>query len=259
MLTQFINKKLRILRKQLRKKQFLASVLLVVSCAGLFAYAIYMSERRLAVDPASYSQLLQLIAQAESKGNYNAYFSNASNTSVKFTNMSIAEVREWQAKFVQEGNASSAVGRYQIIDTTILFSTLSLFACPDCYHIGDFNVSKSNKQGLSVQFSINSKSCTWTHRFWTSKKPPKVRSFDVNKRIFYSMPRIGKGYAGLKHFLALMNLPPPMTKKNYLTISKKVHRAVKTVASKCMQGAAKELDTPGVDITDVGISNDGAW
>ena len=119
MLTQFINKKLRILRKQLRKKQFLASVLLVVSCAGLFAYAIYMSERRLAVDPASYSQLLQLIAQAESKGNYNAYFSNASNTSVKFTNMSIAEVREWQAKFVQEGNASSAVGRYQIIDTTL--------------------------------------------------------------------------------------------------------------------------------------------
>ena len=78
-----------------------------------------MSERRLAVDPASYSQLLQLIAQAESKGNYNAYFSNASNTSVKFTNMSIAEVREWQAKFVQEGNASSAVGRYQIIDTTL--------------------------------------------------------------------------------------------------------------------------------------------
>ncbi|HCH34944.1 TPA: hypothetical protein DEW05_05485 [Candidatus Saccharibacteria bacterium] len=119
MLTRFINKKLLILRKQLRKKQFLASVLLVVSCAGLFAYAIYMSERRLAADPASYSQLLHLIAQAESKGNYNAYFGNASNTSVKFTDMSIAEVREWQANFVREGNASSAVGRYQIIDTTL--------------------------------------------------------------------------------------------------------------------------------------------
>ncbi|KKW05095.1 MAG: hypothetical protein UY35_C0002G0053 [Candidatus Saccharibacteria bacterium GW2011_GWC2_48_9] len=78
-----------------------------------------MSERRLAADPASYSQLLHLIAQAESKGNYNAYFGNASNTSVKFTDMSIAEVREWQANFVREGNASSAVGRYQIIDTTL--------------------------------------------------------------------------------------------------------------------------------------------
>lgn len=119
MLTRFFNKKLRILRKQLRKKQFLASVLLVVSCAGLFAYAIYMSERRLAADPASYSPLLQLISQAESKGNYNAHFGNASNTTVKFTDMSIAEVREWQAKFVREGNASSAVGKYQIINTTL--------------------------------------------------------------------------------------------------------------------------------------------
>lgn len=78
-----------------------------------------MQNRRLAVDPESYKPLLQLIASVESKGNYNAYFSNARNTSIDFTNMSVAEVMQWQADFIAEGNASSAVGRYQIINTTL--------------------------------------------------------------------------------------------------------------------------------------------
>ncbi len=63
--------------------------------------------------------LLDLIAQAESRGNYNAYFGNASNTEVKFTEMSVAEVLDWQKAFVAQGNPSSAVGRYQIISTTL--------------------------------------------------------------------------------------------------------------------------------------------
>jgi conjugal transfer mating pair stabilization protein TraG len=65
------------------------------------------------------SGLLDTIASVESKGNYNAYFSNAANTSVQFTQMTIAEVQAWQREFIAQGNASSAVGRYQIIDTTL--------------------------------------------------------------------------------------------------------------------------------------------
>jgi muramidase (phage lysozyme) len=38
---------------------------------------------------------------------------------VKFTDMSIAEVLHWQKEFVAQGNPSSAVGRYQIINTTL--------------------------------------------------------------------------------------------------------------------------------------------
>ncbi len=33
--------------------------------------------------------------------------------------MTIAEVLQWQQSFVQQGNPSSAVGRYQIINTTL--------------------------------------------------------------------------------------------------------------------------------------------
>lgn len=78
-----------------------------------------MQNRRLIVDPATYAPLLQLIAQAESNGNYNAYFSNARNHSINFTKMSIADVMNWQDEHIRQGNASSAVGRYQIINTTL--------------------------------------------------------------------------------------------------------------------------------------------
>lgn len=80
---------------------------------------MYLDNRRLVIDPASYAPLLHLIGKAESNDNYNAYFGNAGNTSIDFTNMSIADVLAWQANHVAQGNASSAVGRYQIIDTTL--------------------------------------------------------------------------------------------------------------------------------------------
>ena len=72
------------------------------------------------INPAAYKPLLNTIAKGESRGNYNAYFGNAANNTVTFTNMSIAEVLQWQQSFVQQGNPSSAVGKYQIIRPTLL-------------------------------------------------------------------------------------------------------------------------------------------
>lgn len=63
--------------------------------------------------------LLNTIAKAESNGNYNAYFGNANNSSVQFTAMSVEEVMGWQKEFVLKGSPSSAVGRYQFIDSTL--------------------------------------------------------------------------------------------------------------------------------------------
>lgn len=76
-------------------------------------------EKRLSVVPASYQPLLDLIASVESRGNYNAYFGNASNSSIKFTGMSVADVMQWQKGYIAEGSPSSAVGRYQIVSTTL--------------------------------------------------------------------------------------------------------------------------------------------
>lgn len=94
-------------------------VYLLFLATGLIVYAGYMANDKVAVNPKAFQPLLQLIAQAESSDNYNAYFSNAGNDTVNFTNMTIAEVLVWQNSFVEQGNASSAVGRYQIISPTL--------------------------------------------------------------------------------------------------------------------------------------------
>ena len=87
--------------------------------AGLIAYNGYMRDDQASVDPKSLSPLLNLIARAESRGNYNAHFGNASNTRIDFTSMTIEDVLKWQSDFVKKGNASSAVGKYQIVNTTL--------------------------------------------------------------------------------------------------------------------------------------------
>ena len=91
----------------------------IVFVAALISYTIGSMNQRLQVDPVSAKPLLDLIARVESKGNYNAYFGNAGNTSIKFTEMSIADVLSWQEDFIAAGHPSSAVGRYQIISTTL--------------------------------------------------------------------------------------------------------------------------------------------
>ena len=153
-------------------------------------------------------------------------------------------------------------GGYQIVDVDTLASTFKIFACPECLHVGHVDILKLKKQGLAFQFQLRSDSCEWVYNFWTSKKLKKIRSFDINKRIFYAMRRMGKGYAGLNFFLTLMNLPPPMTKSSYHKLSKKIHKAVKSVANRCMQDAVNEirmLNQSEEVIIDIGISNDGAW
>ena len=64
----------------------------IVFVAALIAYTIGSMNQRLQVDPVSAKPLLDLIARVESKGNYNAYFGNAGNTSITFTEMSVDQV-----------------------------------------------------------------------------------------------------------------------------------------------------------------------
>lgn len=71
------------------------------------------------IDPTAYAPLLGAIAKGESGGNYNAYFGNPASSEIRFTEMTISEVLEWQANYVKQGSPSSAVGKYQIVNTTL--------------------------------------------------------------------------------------------------------------------------------------------
>jgi hypothetical protein len=69
------------------------------------------------------SALLNIIGQGESRGNYNAlvYGKKGANTpgSVDLTNMTIAQVQEYQKGMIARGHASTAVGKYQMISSTL--------------------------------------------------------------------------------------------------------------------------------------------
>jgi muramidase (phage lysozyme) len=118
-MSKFKRKLLRVVKKRLKNRNFILVVLAGLSLVSVVSYTEYMQNRRLSVNPTTYAQLLHLIAEAESKGNYNAYFGNAGNSSIDFTAMPIAKVMEWQSEYVRQGNASSAVGKYQIIGPTL--------------------------------------------------------------------------------------------------------------------------------------------
>lgn len=81
--------------------------------------ALDKQSREADITKANYAQLLNTIAKGESKGNYNAYFGNVSNSSVMFTSMTVGEVLKWQQDYVAQGSPSNAVGKYQIIEPTL--------------------------------------------------------------------------------------------------------------------------------------------
>ena len=64
--------------------------------------------------------LLDFIASWESGWNYNAIYWKTSKSEVKFTEMSLWEVLEYQRLYVKNGSPSSAVGKYQFIRWTLV-------------------------------------------------------------------------------------------------------------------------------------------
>lgn len=90
--------------------------MIVVAALLLFGAGLLIERNTMNVN---YTELLSTIAEGESKGNYNAYFGNAGNASIRFTNMTVAEVMRWQRDFVASGKPSNAVGKYQFMGTTL--------------------------------------------------------------------------------------------------------------------------------------------
>jgi muramidase (phage lysozyme) len=106
------------LRLRRRTKRRLVTLSLVM-CLVLSVVLMTRHTQQPTVSMATYAPLLDTIAKGESGGNYNAYYAHADNTTVHFTDMTVAEVMNWQKSYVDQGSFSSAVGRYQIIRPTM--------------------------------------------------------------------------------------------------------------------------------------------
>ena len=75
---------------------------------------------------------------------------------------------------------------------------------------GDLVLSENrkNKKGLASEFVIGC-DCRYNSSFYT------IQSFNVDKRLVYTLRAFGQGYIGVKKFTSLVNMPNPMTANNY--------------------------------------------
>lgn len=101
------------------RKRPLTTMLLVTGFVITGFTAMPKLQNQTVVNQAAYAPLLETIAKGESSGNYNAYYGHADNQTLRFTTMTIAQVMQWQDDYVRQGSPSSAVGRYQIMRSTL--------------------------------------------------------------------------------------------------------------------------------------------
>ena len=76
------------------------------------------------------------------------------------------------------------------------------------------------------------------------------------------MRSLGHGYACIEKFNTLMNIPKPMTAKNYNKTVSRIKKVDKTVAEGTMDDAAKEIHdsvSSTDDIVNTSVLGDGTW
>ena len=88
---------------------------------------------------------------------------------------------------------------FRFVDMELLGTAFSAMRCADC---GEFSIVLSEnhleRKGCASSLRVFCENCGWKHEFWTSKK--QTLSFEVNRRLVYSMRSIGRGHSGAKKF-----------------------------------------------------------
>jgi hypothetical protein len=149
------------------------------------------------------------------------------------------------------------VSGYRMMDMHVLANVFSAVLCPDCQNPSlSLTDRLSCKKGMAslLILQCNRFSCDFKKEFYTSNCCDK--SFDVNKRMVYTMRALGNGHAGIEKFTHLMDMPNPMTKKNYEKIADKIGEVAKEVAEQSMKDAAEDLrdGKESDEIVDIGVS-----
>lgn len=107
---------LRRFKRTIKRRKPLFIVCALLAFGGIIYIAMHTQPT---INPTAYTPLLSTIAKGESHGNYNAYFGHGDNQTIRFTDMTIDQVLAWQSEYIKQGSASSAVGRYQFLDSTL--------------------------------------------------------------------------------------------------------------------------------------------
>ena len=153
---------------------------------------------------------------------------------------------------------SNALEGFRLIDMSILHNLLRLLCCPECLeHSLVIEEGITKRKGLSSFLTVNCSSCPFSWSSHTCKGvKDNQRIMEVNLRSVYAM-RCGVGHNGLQKYCGAMNMPPPVTRKNYSKLSDRLGAAVEKVAKTSMIEASVEVKQH--ERSDIGISFDGTW
>ena len=142
---------------------------------------------------------------------------------------------------------------------SILNNLLRLLCCPECLeHSLVIEEDITKRKGLSSFLIVACSSCRFSWSSHTSKGvKDNQRVMEVNLRSVYAMRRCGVGHNGLQKFCGAMNMPPPVTRKNFSKLSDRLGDAIEKVAKTSTIEASAEVKQQ--EGSDIGISFDGTW
>lgn len=205
--------------------------------------------------------ILPPISDHTDAGSSSASFFTSSSFSKLQNHLIDSEMNSTALGLKKSANENRLTG-FRFIDFEILSNLINVLACPLCHLSDSIMIKETLRYGNASKIDLECV-CGFEHNFWTSKRCKKFKSFEINKRICYSMRSCGLGYAGLKKFCYLMNLPAPLTKRNYNCTIKVIRDVVKQVAIDIMKDSVNDLrvkhSIPEGGNLDTAISCDGSW
>ena len=146
---------------------------------------------------------------------------------------------------VDDAAEKNKVEVYRLLDMGIFVEFVKDLLCPVCCDSRLYvSTDPSKRKGLSSYIEIKC-TCGYYRSEFSSptitKSGKGLNAFDVNTRSVYAMRSCGLGYNALQKFCGLINLPPPVSKKNYQKLSHKIQDTAKTVAEASMSAAIEEV------------------
>ena len=179
----------------------------------------------------------------------------------------VKHIRKLANKKMMEG--------FRIIDITILSNLISCFACPECKQCSLLlDESHDTRRGLAPHLVVYCNSCNFEYETFASKNiysgtrsGSGSKPLEINYRAVYACRTIGAGYSSLEKLCGMMNIPHPMTVKNFDRISSVLGNSAQVITESSMSAAAQELNRGKLRLrhrstnrtTDVGVSVDGCW
>lgn len=176
-------------------------------------------------------------------------------------------VSQRKIKRVYKLPRKQSIQGFRFVDMQIMQDIISDLCCPQCYEVGTLYMEETSdkKKGLSSHLTVTC-DCGYEKETYTSRtiktetSERGMKRFEVNVRGVYAMRTVGLDHTGLEKICCMMNIPKPMTVKNFNNISDLLGNAAKTVAEKSMNDAVTELKkSKNIDILDIGVSVDGTW